>query len=112
MTKWAKVKTNIVTCLECGSYHERGTICGKCYSRVKEETKRLHELMFDKDGRYIKADAYPTKEVRFVYEGEKDAASASKEAEVNLVEVPKKRPSWFDNNLATKVSSTKVNNEN
>ena len=39
MTKWATTKTNITTCLDCGSYHEIGTICGNCYMKLKKSIK-------------------------------------------------------------------------
>ena len=39
ITKWAMPKRNITTCLDCGSYHEMGTICGKCYETVKRSVK-------------------------------------------------------------------------
>ena len=39
MTKWASPKTNITTCLDCGSYHEVGTICGSCYMKLKKSIK-------------------------------------------------------------------------
>ena len=39
MTKWASPKTNITTCLDCGSYHEVGTICGSCYMKLKKAIK-------------------------------------------------------------------------
>lgn len=107
MTKYAKVKTNIVTCLECGSYHERGTICGKCYNRVREETRRLHETMFDKEGHFKNSSGYPPSEVRFVYEGEENKTTTTEPKQTTLVEVSGKRPDWFDSNLASKVSTTK-----
>lgn len=70
-------------------------------------------MMFDKNGNY-KNGMNAAKEVQFVYEGEAnegDAASgagADQSDRVNLVEVPKKRPSWFENNLKSKVSTSKV----
>jgi hypothetical protein len=35
--------------LDCGSYHEKGTICGKCYSKVKTETEEIQDQLFKDD---------------------------------------------------------------
>lgn len=98
ITKYSKPKTNIMTCLECGSYHEKGTLCGKCYEKVKLETQKVQEEMLKND--QFKYN-YPNKEIKFVYQGEE------KELKSNelIIEVPSKRPSWFNSDLITKVTS-------
>ena len=35
--------------MDCGSYHEKGTICGKCYSKVKTETEEIQDQLFKDD---------------------------------------------------------------
>ena len=60
ITKYSRPKSNIIECLDCGSYHEKGTICGKCYEVVKTETEEIQKQMFKKDS--FKYN-YPTKEV-------------------------------------------------
>lgn len=65
-------------------------------------------MAFDKNGGYKKD---PSKETKFVYEGEGEDEKTVENDEsrrVNLIEVPKKRPAWFDNNLKAKISSTKL----
>ena len=47
---------------------------------------------------------YPTKEVKFAYENDNKEARA-KDSKSLFVEVPKKRPLWFAENLATKLST-------
>jgi large subunit ribosomal protein L32 len=103
LTKYATPKTNIITCLDCGAYHEKGTLCGECYRKVKEETKALQDAMFKKSEHF--RDAYPAKEIAFAYEND-DKEEVIKQSNGRvIVEVPKKRPTWFSNNLLTKVSS-------
>jgi len=99
ITKYATPKTNIITCLG-GNYCEIGTICSKCYARVKAETKALQDQLFSSEAFKYQ---YPTKEVAFVYENE----DKSKVEKLNklVVEVPRKRPSWFSDTLLTKVST-------
>ena len=48
ITKYSRPKTNIIACLECGSYHEKGTVCGKCYESIKEKTLKMQEEMRNK----------------------------------------------------------------
>ncbi len=100
ITKYATPKTNITACLECGSYHEIGTICGKCYEKVKMETKNIQDQIFDKDE--FKYN-YPTKEIKIVYSNEEK--ELPKEENKVIIEIPRERPSWFSKNLLTKVST-------
>jgi hypothetical protein len=89
-----------MTCLDCGDHHEIGTICGSCYAKVKKETKALQDQMFSTETFQYQ---HPTKEVAFVYENE-DKSRVEKQNKV-VVEVARKRPSWFSDILLTKVSS-------
>ena len=102
ITKYSRPKTNIITCLECGNHHEKGTLCGKCYEKVKLETEKVHEVMFKNE--QFKHN-YPAKEVKFVYENDDKQSLKSNEKNEIFVEIPKKRPSWFNNDLITKVTS-------
>lgn len=105
MTKYCTPKSNIITCQDCGGYHEIGTICGECYAKVKAETKSIQDEMF-KDDRF--RYQYPAKEVAFVYEGEESLKEEVAEQKNRvIVDLPRKRPSWFNGNLMTKVSSVK-----
>lgn len=102
ITKYATPKTNIKACLDCGDYHEIGTICGSCYAKVKAETKSLQEEMFKNDS--FKYE-YPSSEVAFLYKGEEGAKENLERQNKVVVEVPKERPSWFSNNLLSKVNT-------
>lgn len=100
--KYSKPKTNIITCLDCGGYHEKGTLCGKCYEKVKAETKAVQDQIFKNDEfRYN----YPNKEIELKYEN--DSVAEEKSEKKILVEIPRKRPEWFDSNLMSKIGSNK-----
>lgn len=40
-TKLWKPKTHIVTCHECGDFHEIANICRNCYNKIAEKTKSI-----------------------------------------------------------------------
>ena len=98
ITKYSKPKTNIMTCLECGNYFEKGTLCGQCYEKVRMETQKVQEEMFKKDQFNYN---YPNKEIQFVYQGEEKEQNSNK----LFIEMPSKRPSWFNSDLITRVTS-------
>ncbi|CAF1016893.1 unnamed protein product [Brachionus calyciflorus] len=102
ITKYSRPKTNIITCLECGNHHERGTLCGKCYEKVKIETQKVHEEMF-KNENFKKS--HPAKEVKFLYEDDSRENLDQITKNELFVEIPNKRPSWFTSDLVTKVFS-------
>lgn len=45
-TKLWKPNKNIVTCMECGSFHEYHTICRTCFEKISKKSK---ELVQEKD---------------------------------------------------------------
>ena len=101
VNKYAKVKTNLIACLECGSYHEIGRICGSCYEKVKEETKKMMaNLNLSKTDGIV-----PAKEVAYFYNNEKPNEEEVKDK--FIVEIPDDRPKWFNNNLYSKVTTKK-----
>ena len=100
ITKYSRSKTNIVACLDCGSYHEIGCICTKCYEIVKKETQEIHEKILSDDQLRFN---YPTKEIEIAYEGE--SVDETKREKNVIVELPKPRPNWFGKNLLTKVTT-------
>ncbi|XP_045210333.2 39S ribosomal protein L32, mitochondrial-like [Mercenaria mercenaria] len=95
----ARVKKNIIICLNCGHPHERQTICGNCYSKVREETKKMREAM-DEDKYYYD---HPRQEVTYLYKGEEDVKDIPMYKGRYLVEVDRERPSWFSKDLLKKV---------
>ena len=48
---------------------------------------------------------YPTKEVKFLYEDDNKEQTAKSDSKNLFVEIPKKRPSWFSNDLTTKIAT-------
>ncbi|CAH1774729.1 unnamed protein product [Owenia fusiformis] len=90
-------KRNIIACLECGHYHERNTICGNCYDKVREETKAMKEKM----GLDLEHN-HPRAEVLYVYENEDQLKDKAKQDNKFIVEMEKPRPSWFPSKLLTK----------
>jgi hypothetical protein len=68
---------------------------------VKEETKAIQSEMMKNDR--FKYD-HPSKELAFVYEDDdKSKVDNSK----LIVEIPRKRPNWFNSNLFSKITSAK-----
>jgi large subunit ribosomal protein L32 len=113
--KFMTPKANLVACLECGSFHERHTICGEfssfdtqhtlhqiffslcsgtCYDKVRQETKALREAMGED---VYKHDA-PRSEVAYVYQGEDKEEHSGK----FIVEIDRPRPEWFAKNMVSK----------
>ncbi|XP_008210206.1 39S ribosomal protein L32, mitochondrial [Nasonia vitripennis] len=86
-------KTNLLMCRACGHYHESFTICGHCYEKVKAETLEIQKAM----DQQLKLD--PVKDdIVVLYEGEVHESTQFWKNQ-RIVEVPKKRPSWFQQNL-------------
>ncbi|XP_005112517.3 39S ribosomal protein L32, mitochondrial [Aplysia californica] len=85
-------KRNIVPCLECGNFKEKGHLCLFCYEKVRAETKEMQAKMGD-DLKF----KVPQSEVVFVYEG--DAANTEGK---HVVSMNKQRPSWFPKQLLNK----------
>lgn len=68
---------------------------------VKEETDKVQEELLKRD--QFKYN-YPAKEIAFSYEDDaKNDDESTKSGKKIVVEIPKKRPSWFSKDLATKV---------
>lgn len=86
-----KPRANIVSCLECGSFHEFHTICRNCFNKVSDESKKIiAELRRAWDGKAI------DKEVHVLYQGE-DAKNVEHK---RIVEIDRPRPLWFTPNLS------------
>lgn len=43
-TKLFKSKRNIITCMECGNFHEVHTICRACFEKTQEKSKEAIEI--------------------------------------------------------------------
>ncbi|XP_070159919.1 large ribosomal subunit protein bL32m [Polyergus mexicanus] len=87
-------KTNLLICTNCGHDYEVGRLCGHCYEKVKVETKEIRDAIQKKLG------LNPVeKDVIVLYDGEKDDKTHKYWKNQRVVEMPKKRPSWFHRNL-------------
>jgi len=72
--------------------------------KVKEETDKVQEEILIKD--QFKYN-YPAKELAISYEDDaKTDDESTKSGKKIIVEIPKKRPSWFSKDLTTKVITT------
>uniref|UniRef100_A0A0B6Z9J0 Large ribosomal subunit protein bL32m n=1 Tax=Arion vulgaris TaxID=1028688 RepID=A0A0B6Z9J0_9EUPU len=87
----AEKKKNIIPCLECGHFREKGHLCENCYNNVRQETKEMQAKMGDDLLFNV-----PRSEVEFVYEGEKEVGDKY------TVKMEKPRPSWFPKQLLNK----------
>ncbi|KAK2588643.1 hypothetical protein KPH14_006409 [Odynerus spinipes] len=87
-------KTNLLMCPNCGGHYEAGHLCGHCYEKVKIETKEMQDAIQAKLG------LSPVEEdVIVIYEGEKEGKTDDFWKKQRVVEMPKKRPEWFNQNL-------------
>ncbi|CAK9795838.1 39S ribosomal protein L32, mitochondrial [Anthophora plagiata] len=87
-------KTNLMMCRKCGHDYEGGTLCGYCYEIVKKETQEMQEVIQSSLG----LDPVE-KDVIVLYEGEKEHLREDFWKNQRIVEMPKKRPEWFHQNL-------------
>lgn len=92
--KMFQPKRNIITCIECGNFHEAHAICKHCYSKIEEESKSIIESI-NKAWSYNVID----KEVQVLYQGE-DVNNLTNQK--RIVEQDRSRPMWFSPNLSQK----------
>ncbi|XP_015924415.1 large ribosomal subunit protein bL32m [Parasteatoda tepidariorum] len=90
-------KNNLIVCEACGHFHPVHTICGNCYSKVREETEYLQNAVINE----LKLDPIE-QEVKLVYEN--DSKNERTFEGKRIIELPKERPQWFCNNLLMKDS--------
>ncbi|XP_020279669.1 39S ribosomal protein L32, mitochondrial [Pseudomyrmex gracilis] len=84
----------ILMCPNCGHNYEPGRLCGHCYEKIKIETKEMQEAI------QKELDLSPVeKDVIVLYDGERDAKTEKFWKNQRIVELPKKRPSWFHRSL-------------
>lgn len=88
--KLYKSMNNIMTCPDCGSFHQFHTICRKCFQRVQEESKEVIASIRKAWGHGI-----IDKEVQVIYEGE-----VAPKTPKRIVELERPRPLWFESNLS------------
>ncbi|UJR20549.1 hypothetical protein I4U23_023676 [Adineta vaga] len=100
MIKYGTPRQDLHQCLECGTWHEKKTICGHCYDRIRKETQILKDSYPNKDEWKYN---HPQQEIVYVYKNEQMKTDENK----RIVEVPRERPSWFSKNLIPKMNTTK-----
>jgi len=101
--KLLPTKSNLITCQQCGGFHEIHTICGKCYEAVREATNDIKRQM-------MKYDPYvgemPNKEVEVRYEGDEeeevDSDKSGSEHKKRVITINGERPAWFSADLLRK----------
>lgn len=105
-TEEYKPATNLISCVDCGSWHQSNTLCGTCYDKVRKETKAIQAQMGCDD--WWNTDK---KEAVVVYKD--DVSSLSTDAidfrkpltntsTHRVVEMPTNRPLWFAKVLLTR----------
>lgn len=92
-----RVKEHLRICIHCNNNYEAGLLCPHCYNKVVEETKQLQDEIQKHLGlRQIE------KGVIVLYENERQHIDSENLKKNYIVEIPKKRPSWFTKNLLQK----------
>jgi large subunit ribosomal protein L32 len=100
MTKYGTPRQDLHQCLECGTWHEKKTICGNCYDRIRKETQAIKDSYPNKDEFNYN---HPQQEIVYVYKNENSITDQTK----RIVEIPRERPTWFSKNLIPKLNTTK-----
>jgi large subunit ribosomal protein L32 len=100
MTKYGTPRQDLHQCLECGTWHEKKTICGNCYDRIRKETQAIKDSYPNKDEFNYN---HPQQEIVYVYKNENHISDQTK----RIVEIPRERPTWFSKNLIPKLNTTK-----
>ncbi|XP_051023891.1 39S ribosomal protein L32, mitochondrial [Acomys russatus] len=90
--KLIKIKNNIDVCPECGHLKQKHVLCGYCYEKVRQETKKIRQQIGAQEGGPFKA---PSVETVVLYTGEKPS---EQDQGKRIIERSIKRPSWFTQN--------------
>jgi large subunit ribosomal protein L32 len=100
MMKYGTPRQDLHQCLECGTWHEKKTICGNCYDRIRKETQIMKDSYPNKDEFNYN---HPQQEIVYVYKNENHISDQTK----RIVEIPRERPTWFSKNLIPKIYTSK-----
>ncbi|MFH4983070.1 hypothetical protein AB6A40_009779 [Gnathostoma spinigerum] len=90
-TRLYSLKDNLVVCQNCGEYHEMHTICGNCYSRVRELTNKIKAKIMEYNP-YIGESQDKPIHIQFSDSG-KPADEVVNGKRIIEMDIP--RPSWF-----------------
>lgn len=102
-------KTNLLMCNACGHYHEVGVLCPNCYQKIMKETKEMQTAITDQLG------LNPVeKDVIVIYKGEKEEWPSDQWKSENqyVIEMSKKRPNWFSQNLLQRTTQQPSDSSN
>jgi large subunit ribosomal protein L32 len=100
MIKLGTPRQDLHQCLECGTWHEKKTICGNCYDRIRKETQAMKDAFPSKDEFNYN---HPQQEISYVYKNDQTSDDNTK----RIIEMPRERPTWFSKNLIPKINTTK-----
>lgn len=92
-----RVKEHLRVCMQCGHDYEAGVLCPHCYNKVREETKQMQ----DEIQKELGLDPVE-KDIVVLYENEREHFKADELVGKRIVEIPRKRPPWFTQNLLQK----------
>lgn len=101
MIKYGTARQDLHQCLECGTWHEKKTICGHCYDRIRQETETMKKSYPDQDEFHYN---HPQQEIVYVYRNDPPLTDSTNK---RIVEIPRERPSWFSKNLIPKINTSK-----
>ena len=100
MIHYGTPRQDLHQCLECGTWHEKKTICGNCYDRIRKETQAMKDSYPNKDEFHYN---HPQQEIVYVYKNDEQIHDSTK----RIVEIQRERPTWFSKNLIPKINTTK-----
>jgi large subunit ribosomal protein L32 len=100
MMKYGTPRQDLHQCLECGTWHEKKTICGNCYDRIRKETQIMKDSYPNKDEFNYN---HPQQEIIYVYKNDEIVSDDKK----RIVEIQRERPTWFSKNLIPKIYTSK-----
>ncbi|CAF0942899.1 unnamed protein product [Rotaria sordida] len=100
MIKYGTPRQDLHQCLECGTWHEKKTICGNCYDRIRKETQAMKDSYPNKDEFNHN---HSQQEIVYVYKNDEKFHDDTK----RIVEIQRERPTWFSKNLIPKINTTK-----
>ncbi|XP_075678110.1 mitochondrial ribosomal protein L32 isoform X2 [Dermatophagoides pteronyssinus] len=111
--KILRTRNDLVVCERCGDHHEYYAICPTCYSKVKEETKRMQDQLRQQTNPLQPKE----KDILFRYENEKNDESFTSQQQqqqknefFQIIDIDHPRPQWFSRNLMIKsTGSTNYN---
>ncbi|CAF0757468.1 unnamed protein product [Didymodactylos carnosus] len=101
MVRLGTPRNDLTQCLDCGSWHEKKTICGQCYDRIRKETESMKQNLNQDEFKYN----HPQQEIVYLYKGEEEQRQYHEGK--RIIEIPRERPQWFSKSLIPRINTTK-----